>query len=117
MITTKSIADSVKKTLPRGSHYALAKVLGISDATVAAWYKKGTVMDDETALKCANLAGLDQCEVLIALMIERSKNPETREAWKGCYYQTIQQPDPAKWPKKTPDTGSTGKASGQYSAL
>lgn len=70
-INTVALANRVKSLIGKDSHYALAKFLDITRPAVSCWYDRGTVMDDETAVKCAYAVGLDPEGVLCWLQVER----------------------------------------------
>ncbi|MFZ2406322.1 MAG: hypothetical protein WAW41_14370 [Methylobacter sp.] len=64
-----------------GSDYATAKMLNISKEAVSQIRKRGTVAD-ETALKMADILGIDGKEVLIAAAIARSEG-EVKKMWEN----------------------------------
>ncbi len=68
--------DSKEKT---GSDYMTAKKLGIAKESVCS-IRKREKMSDETAIKMADLLGIDRSEVLIAAAIARSHG-EVRASW------------------------------------
>lgn len=82
MITTIQLTNAAAKALGGVSDYRLAKELGIRATTISNWRNRGTVMDDETAEKAAELAGFDAGYVLACLAAERAKNKPTYPAWK-----------------------------------
>jgi hypothetical protein len=75
--------DSKEKT---GSDYMTAKKLGIAKESVCSIRKRGK-MSDETAVKMADLLGIDRQEVLIAAAIARSEG-EVRATWEKISRQT-----------------------------
>lgn len=74
--------DSKEKT---GSDYMTAKKLGIAKESVCSIRKRGK-MSDETAIKMADLLGINRAEVLIAAAIARSEG-EVKESWKSISRQ------------------------------
>lgn len=62
-----------------GSDYACAKALNISRVSVGQIRKRGS-MGDETAIKIADLLGVDRGEVLLAAAMARSEG-EALSAW------------------------------------
>ncbi|MGZ5058048.1 MAG: hypothetical protein ACXWE3_06395 [Methylobacter sp.] len=70
--------DSKEKT---GSDYATAKKLGITKESVSGIRKRGK-MADETAVKMADLLGIDESEVFIAAAIARSEGA-VKTAWEN----------------------------------
>ena len=57
------------------SDYALAKQLNISRTTVSAWRNKGTIPEDETLEKLANLAGIPVEKAIYAAYADKAHNP------------------------------------------
>lgn len=70
-LTTIGLAEACKSMIGKESHYALAKLLGVSNQTIANWYKRGQVMEDATGIKVAELLNTDTETVLIWLHVER----------------------------------------------
>lgn len=64
-----------------GSDYASAKALHTPQTTISAIRRRGQ-LSDETAIKIADLLGIDRAEILLAATIARSHG-ETREAWEA----------------------------------
>ncbi len=62
-----------------GSDYAAAKALNISRISVNQIRKRGS-MSDETAIKLADILGIDRDTMLIAATIARSEG-EVKTAW------------------------------------
>jgi len=62
-----------------GSDYKTAQMLKITKESVSQIRKRGTV-SDETAVKMADLLGINQSEVLIAAAIARSEG-DVKSAW------------------------------------
>jgi len=72
-----SYLDDLKEK--NGSDYKTAQMLKITKESVSQIRKRGTV-SDETAIKMADLLGINQSEVLIAAAIARSEG-DVRSAW------------------------------------
>lgn len=64
-----------------GSDYRTAKLLEVAKETISQIRKRGTVAD-ETAIKMADLLGIDRSEVLIAAAIARSEG-EVKKSWEN----------------------------------
>ncbi|MBD9362709.1 hypothetical protein [Methylomonas fluvii] len=62
-----------------GSDYAAAKNLGINKVTISSGRRRGQI-SDETAIKMADLLGVDRGELLLAAAMARSEG-ETKGAW------------------------------------
>lgn len=91
MLNTVSLAESAKKALGNVSDYRLAKELGVTQSTISAWRHRGSVMDDNTAIKAAKIAGIDPCEALLGLMVESHKNDPAGAVWQEVSYRAIGQ--------------------------
>ncbi len=70
-ITTLALAEGVKSLIPRHTYYSLAKALDVKTETARCWFVRGTTMDDTTAIKAAEMLGLDPETVLLWLQVER----------------------------------------------
>ncbi|TPQ24995.1 hypothetical protein, partial [Methylomonas koyamae] len=62
-----------------GSDYKSAKLLNVKGSTISMIRSRGQ-MADETAVKVADLLGVDRGEILIAAAMARSEG-ETKSAW------------------------------------
>ena len=81
MIYTRELLAAVKSAQGITSDYRLARFLGVSDQTVGNWQHGRRRPDDETALRLAELAGLDPDAVLLGLTAERATDEPARQAW------------------------------------
>jgi len=77
MKTIIEYIDDLKEK--NGSDYKTAQLLNISKESVSQIRKRGTVAD-ETAIKMADLLGIDEAELLISAAVARSGG-RTRTAW------------------------------------
>jgi plasmid maintenance system antidote protein VapI len=78
----KSINDYMDDLKEKnGSDYRTAKLMGIARETISQIRKRGTVADD-TAIKMADVLGVDRNEVLIAAAIARSEG-EVKKTWEN----------------------------------
>lgn len=82
MYTTKKLLNSFKKANGNCTNYRVALLLGVSQQTVLTWDKKGIVMGDQTAMKVAELLGLDEEMILIDLQCERMKGTPSAPLWR-----------------------------------
>ncbi len=72
---------AVKKKLAIESDYALAKALGISHSAICG-YRAGTSrINDDVALKIAEILAVHPLQVIADANAERAKTPEMRAAW------------------------------------
>ena len=81
IFTTKKLVNSLKKHYGNCTNYALAKNLGVSKGAVLNWDGKGTSMNDDIALKAAQILGLNPEKVLIDLQVERTKGSDSAALW------------------------------------
>lgn len=72
--------DRVKQHAGIASDYGAAKALGISRTTVSKYRKSTLTLDEECALKVAELLGERPEAVLLDQYAERTKAPEARSA-------------------------------------
>lgn len=79
MKTVIEYIDDLKEK--NGSDYRTAKLLGVAKETISQIRKRGTVAD-ETAIKMADVLGIDRSEVLIAAAIARSEG-EVKKSWEN----------------------------------
>lgn len=70
--------DRAKKASGISSDYGIAKLLGIHRATVSNYRANSRFLDEEIAIKIANVVGLKPEAVLIDQLAERTKDPDTR---------------------------------------
>ncbi|GAA6152560.1 helix-turn-helix domain-containing protein [Pseudoteredinibacter isoporae] len=73
MITTLSIVERLKDW--KGwSYYRTAKELEVSQTTMTNWRKHGRTMSDDTAIKAAELLGLDPAFIIANIHAERAQS-------------------------------------------
>ena len=63
------------------SDYALAKAIGRSRQTLSGYRHGKSQMDDEAAIRTAELAGINPEALIAELAAERAKSPGVREHW------------------------------------
>ena len=74
MTTTIEYLDAIKTKTGAPSDYAIAKLLGISRASVSNYRNGHTYFDDDICVKVASLLDVDPIEVVINVHAERSTN-------------------------------------------
>lgn len=108
MITSLSIIERLNEW--KGwSYYRIAQELEVSQPTVLRWKNHGTSMSDETAVKAAEILGLDPAFMLANIHSERAQN----EYEKKHLDRLIEFAKQAVGPEKS--TLPTGKANGNKS--
>ena len=80
-MTTNEFLDAVKNHHKLPSGYALAKFLGRTKSSISQYRTKPQYLDDELAIKVADLLKLDPGYVLSSIHAERAKRPEVKKAW------------------------------------
>ena len=72
--------DRVKKTTGIESDYGAAKALGVNRATVSKYRSTTTTLDEDIAIKVANVLGEKPEAILLDQFAERVKAPDLRTA-------------------------------------
>ncbi|CAJ2847036.1 DUF3693 domain-containing protein [Burkholderia pseudomallei] len=85
MKTTVEYLDAIKVRLDLPSDYAVAKALGLTRAAVSKQRLGHSVFDDTTALRVAEILGVDPMEVISAANAERARDEETRRLWERAW--------------------------------
>ncbi|NUO87677.1 MAG: hypothetical protein HOQ37_16410 [Cupriavidus sp.] len=85
MKTTLEYLDAVKVKLDLPSDYALAKALCVTRGGVSSYRTGRSYLDDLTAVRVAEILGLNPMEVIAAANLERSKNEDARLVWSGLF--------------------------------
>ncbi|MBD1410261.1 DUF3693 domain-containing protein [Burkholderia contaminans] len=81
MKTTAQWLDALKERLGLPSDYAVAKALGVTRGAVSHYRTGRSAFDDVTAVRAAELLGMDPAVMLASVQYERAKNEDVREAW------------------------------------
>ncbi len=81
METTNQFLDQVKARHALPSDYALAARLGITRSMVSAYRTGKRMLGDETAVRVAELLGLNTGYVLACIEAERTHNETAKAAW------------------------------------
>lgn len=83
MSTTLQYLDQAKERLHLPSDYALSKKLGVTTSAISNYRSGRSRIDDDVALKVAQILGLNPLEVIAAANVERAKTDEMRDMWRG----------------------------------
>jgi DNA-binding XRE family transcriptional regulator len=82
MKTTNQYLDEVKTRLRLPSDYALAKTLGVTTSSVVSFRNGRSAVGIETAMKIAEILGIDEHQVYGDGQLERAKTPAVHTFWK-----------------------------------
>ncbi|MFC4158464.1 helix-turn-helix domain-containing protein [Chitinimonas lacunae] len=88
MKTTVEYLTAAKAASGLESDSGLSKHIGISRAAMSQYLSGVRVMDDYTALRVAQILGVDPLEVIAAANHERERTAERREAWENLWNAT-----------------------------
>ena len=80
---TNDYLEAVKRARNIKSDAKLADALEVTGASISALRNGKTHMGDETALKVAEILGIEPYEVLADCHAERARNPEAAKAWRA----------------------------------
>ncbi len=83
MSLTLQYLDQAKVRLHLPSDYALSKKLGVTTSAISNYRSGRSRIDDDVALKVAQILGLNPLEVIAAANVERAKTDEMRDMWRG----------------------------------
>ena len=79
------LLDELKRANSLETDYQAAKLMGVTTSYTSQW-RRGKPMSDTSALRAAELAGLDPGYVLAAIAAERARRsqlPEVGKVWRG----------------------------------
>jgi transcriptional regulator with XRE-family HTH domain len=82
-MNTLEYLAACKERLGITSDYALAKALGLSQTGLSNYRTGRSRMDDDVALKVAEILQLHPLQVIAAANAERAKTPEQKARWTG----------------------------------
>lgn len=85
MKRTVEYLDALKKRLDLPSDYAAAKVLGVTRQAVSKYRNGISVFDENTAIRAAELLGLDPLEVISACKAESAPDLHIRRVWENAW--------------------------------
>lgn len=82
-MNTLEYMAACKARLGIESDYALAKALGLSQTGLSNYRTGRSRMDDDVALKVAEILEVHPLQVIAAANAERAKTPEQKARWTG----------------------------------
>ncbi|RQP43143.1 DUF3693 domain-containing protein [Burkholderia ubonensis] len=85
MKTTIQYLDALKKRLDLPSDYAAAQALGVTRAAVSRYRNGLSVFDEATAVRVADILGLDPLEVVSACKAESATDARMRRMWENAW--------------------------------
>lgn len=85
MQSTQQLLDGIRAELGLATKYALAKRLGVSQATVRNWYDGATHPDDTLCMVLAELMDFDPACVLALVHANRQKYSRASLLWAQLY--------------------------------
>lgn len=87
MTTTIEYLDAIKSKTGVPSDYAIAKVLGITRASVSNYRNGHTYFDDDICVKVASILEIPEIEVVLNIHAERSTNVIVKASFKEVLKQ------------------------------
>jgi hypothetical protein len=75
--------ERVKSVRGFETNYRAAKELGMHPNVISTYKTRGGTMDEEAAVKVAEVLGIDPIIILADQAMERSKSEKARSAWAG----------------------------------
>lgn len=78
MLTAAELAQAARDGAGLSSFYKLARLVGVTDGTVANWRHGRATPDDAMAVRLADLAGLDSAYVVAAMHAQRCTDDALR---------------------------------------
>jgi len=84
-MNTLQYLDAVKTALNVKSDYAVAKALNIRCSTISGYRARGGQMDDDVAVKVANIIGKHPGIVMLDIHRERARQPEEKAIWREIF--------------------------------
>ena len=76
------LLDELKRANSLETDYQVAQLMGVHTSHVSQWRRRKP-MGDESALRAAELAGLDPGYVLASIAAERARLPAVGKVWRG----------------------------------
>lgn len=80
---TRQYLDELKRELGLPSDYALAKRLGIHQATMSNYRNGKRAFDATMCMRVAELLDIDPLRVIVDCEAERAARPDVRKMWEG----------------------------------
>jgi predicted transcriptional regulator len=84
MPSTVEYLDAIKAQHDLDHDSDLAYMLGVQRQTVSRYRLMPVSMDDEVAMKAANLLGIRPATVLLDMYAERQRNPAIKAVWQAA---------------------------------
>lgn len=81
MPSTVDYLDAIKARHALSHDSDLAKLLGVQRQTVSRYRLMPVSMDDEVAMKAANLLGIRPATILLDMYAERQRDPKIKTVW------------------------------------
>jgi len=81
MKTTIDVLSALSRKLDGASDYAIAKALGVTRGAVSKYRTGTSTFDDATAMKAADILGVEPAAIMLLAHAERTKTPEVRRVW------------------------------------
>lgn len=81
LMSTIELLDLLKSLNSNASDYRIAQILNVNKSAVSKWRVGRSGFDDETAVRVAELSGLQPEYVLACVHAERAKTDQARTAW------------------------------------
>jgi predicted transcriptional regulator len=81
MPRTVDYLDALRAKLHLSNDSDLARTLGVQRQTISRYRLLPVSMDDEVAMKAANLLGIRPATVLLDMYAERQRNPAIKTVW------------------------------------
>ncbi len=85
METTVEFLDAVKVRLDLPSDYAATKVLGVTRSAVSNYRNGKSVFDEATAVRVAEILGINPLAVISACKVEGATDAHMRDVWHGIW--------------------------------
>ena len=82
-MNTIDILEATRTHLGITSDYALAKALCVTQTSISNYKMRRSIMDDDVALRIADILGLNPLAVIAMANSERAKTPEMQARWNG----------------------------------
>lgn len=82
-MNTIDLLEATRTHLGITSDYALAKALRVTPTSIANYTRRRSIMDDDVALRIADILNLSPLAVIAMANSERAKTPEMKARWDG----------------------------------
>lgn len=82
MTNSQKLLQNVKRALGDASTYAAAKAMGVSRQAASKWELGQCYMDDDSAIKAAEITGMDPIHALALVAEDRAPSEPTKRIWR-----------------------------------